>query len=188
MSREWLESGLLTWVILLNLPLALWAPSNNTMGIRIPPQAFHTPIKHKYGDQGPDPHSLTSAMSPAPKLPATKKQKPEDTADLERAPFSKPETLTKRSKGKSKHQLSGSRSSASPKRHGRGRPRKVMIDPQTHDFSAHVFVEIANPPKYHRGKTHKTDKYVQQGLTSKASSLSMAALCMIFRVSPRSVR
>jgi len=41
------------------------------------------------------------------------------------------------------------------------------MDPQNCDFSAHVYVEIANPPKLHRGKTHKTDKYVPQGPTTE---------------------
>ena len=39
------------------------------------------------------------------------------------------------------------------------------MDPQNCDFSAHVYVEIANPPKLHQGKMHKTDKYVPQGPT-----------------------
>jgi hypothetical protein len=41
------------------------------------------------------------------------------------------------------------------------------MDPQSCDFSAHVYIEIANPPKLHRGKTHKTDKYVSQGPTTE---------------------
>jgi hypothetical protein len=41
------------------------------------------------------------------------------------------------------------------------------MNPQSCNFSAHIYIEIANPPKLHQGKTHKTDKYVSQGLTTE---------------------
>jgi hypothetical protein len=49
----------------------------------------------------------------------------------------------------------------------RGRPRKVSVEAQSCDFSAHVYIEIANPPKLHRGKTHRTDRYVPQDPTTE---------------------
>ena len=145
------------------LPLALWPPSNNTLGvICIPPQPFHTPVKRKHRDRSPDPYCFTSSIFPAPELPA-KKWRPKEF-DLETS--SEPEVLVQRSKEKPKHcPRSSEIPCTSPKR--RGQPHKAPMDPQTCDFSAHVYVEIANPPKLNRGKTHKTDKYVLQGPTTE---------------------
>lgn len=136
------------------LPPALWAPGNNTTsGLRIPPslppQAFLTPTRRKRRDRSPV------------------------TAE---EPSSEPEVFVQRPKGKplAKRRAVSSTTTildASPERHsfGRvGRPSKVQVeDPQNRDFSAHVFIEIANPPKLHRGKTHKTNKYVPQGPTTE---------------------
>jgi len=134
----------------------LWAPSKTTRGIRIPPQAFHTPVKRN------------SNVSPDPELPAKRRRKLEDT--VERGSSSEqtePHVLAKRSKGKQKRGHAGTRSpvipGASTGRRGRGRPRKDL----SADFSAHVFVEIANPPKLRLGRTHKTDKYVVQEPTTE---------------------
>jgi hypothetical protein len=140
----------LTSIILPELPLALWAPSKTIKGIRIPPQACQTPQKRKHRDRSPDSHSLTSTISPVPKLPPKKKRKPKHTM-AEQEASSEPEILVQRRKGKTKH-------------HSRGRPPK---DLQSCDFSVHAFVEIANPPKLHRGKSHKTDKYVAQEPTTE---------------------
>jgi len=145
------------------LPPALWAPSNNAQGvtgtgIRIAPQPrrFRTPIKRKHHDRSPDPHCSKLSASP-------KKWQPKD---FDAEPSSEPEVFKKRPSKKPKHR---SRSSgmpgASPRR--RGRPYKPAIDPHSSNFSAHVYVKIANPPKLQRGKTHKSDKYVSQGPTTE---------------------
>ena len=157
------------------LPPALWAPSpsNSTGSIRLQPWSFHTPVKRKHHDQSTDPYCLPSTISPAPKLPAIKKPKLKDTPELELSseseePSSEPEVLAQQSKRKPRcRAVPSAIPDASSKRYSRGRPRKNPIDPQSCDFSAHVFIEIANPPKLHRGKTHKTDKYVSQGPTTE---------------------
>jgi hypothetical protein len=132
------------------LLLALWPTSNNTPGvgvIHIPPQPFHTPVKRKHYDRSPDPYCSTLSVSPAPELPA-KKWRPKDF-NLETS--SEPEVLAQpieRSKGKLKHRPRLSEiPHASPKHCGR--PHKVPMDPQNCDFSVHIYIEIANPPKLH---------------------------------------
>jgi hypothetical protein len=141
--------------------------------IRIPPQPFQTPVKHKHRDRSPDPHSFTVSISLSPtsefgELPA-KKWRPKA---FEQESSSEPEIIVQRSKGKRFKRKHCPRSSeipdASPKHRRRvGRPLKSPIDPQSTDFSAHVYIEIANPPKLHRGKTHKTDKYMPQDPTTE---------------------
>ena len=148
----------------IELPPALWAPSNNTQGrsvIRIPPQhsPFHTPIKRKHNNQSPDPYCSTLSISPAP----AKKWRPKA---FNEDPSSEPEVFIQSSKGKLKHHPKLSELPGVSPKH-RGRPHKIPVDPQSCDFSAHVYIEIANPPKLHRGKTHKTDKYVSQGPTTE---------------------
>jgi hypothetical protein len=154
------------------LPPALWAPtgtgSNNTLGViriqAIPPQPFHTPVKRKCRDKSPDPCFSTLSVSPSPKLPA-KKWRP-NAFDQEAS--SELEVFVQRSKGKLRRRLRSPKISDTSSKHRRpGRPHKVSTDPQNCDFSAHVYVEIANLPKLHRGKTHKTDKYVPQGPTTE---------------------
>jgi hypothetical protein len=149
------------------LPPALWAPtgSSNTLGvIRIPPQPFHTPVKRKRRDKSLGPSFSTLSISPSPELPA-KKWRP---SAFDQEASSELEIFVQRSKGKPKHHLrSPNIPDTSPKHHRPGRPHKVLMDPQNCDFSAHVYVEIANPPKLQRGKTHKTDKYVPQGPTTE---------------------
>ena len=146
--------------------------------IRIPPQPLHTPVKRKLHNQSPV-RSVRSelSISLSPELPAkiTKKWRPKD---FEQDPSSELEVLVQKSNGKLKHRPRSSKISpadpihTSPKhRRRRGRPhkdRKVSVEQQSSsDFSAHVYVEIANPPKLHRGKTHKTDKYVSQDPTTE---------------------
>jgi hypothetical protein len=87
------------------LPLALWPPTNNTLSlglIRIPPQPFHTPVKHKHHRQSPD-HCLTLSISSEPELSA--KNFKWEPKDFEQEPSSEPEVLAwpKRSKAKLKH-------------------------------------------------------------------------------------
>ena len=143
------------------LPPALWAPglSNEPRGIRIPPQTFHTPIKRKHHDRSPDsteqesssdsesePEVQVIAQSSKGKAKATKLPKHHGKLSA----ISRPDVHSKRQSRGSNGQV--------------GRPSK---DPYRCDFSAHVFIEIANPPKLQRGRTHKTDKYVPQGPTTE---------------------
>jgi hypothetical protein len=150
------------------LPPALWAPDNNTPGpgtIRLPPKPFHTPTKRKHHEQSPDPYRTTLSISSTPELPA-KRWRPKD---FEQETSSELEIFAQSAplpKGKLKCRPRSSEiPGASPKH--RGRPHKVPMDPQSCDFSAHVYIEIANPPKLHRGKTHRTNKYVPQGPTTE---------------------
>lgn len=88
---------------------------------------------------------------------------------------SEPEILARKPKGKPLFKpeakccpMSSTIPDASPERRIRGqvgRPSKQEL--QDRDFSAHVYIEIANPPKLHRGKTHKTDKFVPQDPTTE---------------------